>query len=741
MAHPEGSPTVNNLPQQQTIPVTLADLSLPSSPSATAGKPTWLEALTRNRRLLAAGVLASAALAGLAVLFLGQDLWQAEGSLLYRPAELPGYQRHIYSPPSANTVVALVKLPEHLEALVTEFNLAMTPQALGRQFQLSKAPGTEIISVALDWPEPAKGAALVNRLMELHVEYVDRLRRKKIQDHLASLEANEKELAAKLAADKKEHVQIRVSSHGDDLKLEMNRLFMELSTFEIGLHSLRNRTERYTQQIAKLDRGIKAGLAGGTSVTHSAENVEAFDSPKSSLKRMIAEEQDKRRELAKDYEAAVQEYKATEMLARANAISRTEVAKLQREVEKLREKWNNSGERIARFQDELRLLPAQQAQAQKANLESQLEETRQEEAQLEATLATKRQRYDEIKALYAREEDLAQKEKELEGDYRKVRDDLRALRQFQSSAPRECTVLTPAATSLAPVSSNRRKIGLLAFAIPLGLLVVWILGRERWAHARRPETWAEKLGLPILAGPALLEGPPASGPPCLPGPPELPRFALRIRQALADSPGIILFNSLADGPEVETLIRSVSFQLAARNHKVLILDARVSRQAAASSGATTLQDVQAAAWREGNGFHADGDGAETPGLCQYLATARREVASPPDFGAFIRPTPAPGVDCMPAGGVLPVPDFLACGAMKELIEALSAEYGHILLIGPPVSDGFVTDVLTSFANGVVIILNGTGNGHSEAVRRYVQSLRETNIPLLGTVICGQGGKA
>jgi Mrp family chromosome partitioning ATPase len=117
------------------------------------------------------------------------------------------------------------------------------------------------------------------------------------------------------------------------------------------------------------------------------------------------------------------------------------------------------------------------------------------------------------------------------------------------------------------------------------------------------------------------------------------------------------------------------------------------------------------------------------GLVQYLVF---EGQAPKKL---IVPTRIPTVEYMPAGGPYPVTDALASDPMSELVQEMRRQYSLILVVGPAIARGTDTEILASYADGVVFVVNGSLSSVTPAVETFFRSLKETNVALLGSILC------
>src|SRR5262245_38051552 len=121
--------------------------------------PGWLAVPLKHWKATLAASLVCALVAWVVGMQLRQPLWRSQGVLIYTPLPIAEDQNGVYTPPTPQTVIALVKSPNHLEALRTEFNLSVPVRFLEAQFRVTQPLNTQTIEITFDWPEPETGAA------------------------------------------------------------------------------------------------------------------------------------------------------------------------------------------------------------------------------------------------------------------------------------------------------------------------------------------------------------------------------------------------------------------------------------------------------------------------------------------------------------------------------------------------------------------------------------------------------
>jgi Mrp family chromosome partitioning ATPase len=308
------------------------------------------------------------------------------------------------------------------------------------------------------------------------------------------------------------------------------------------------------------------------------------------------------------------------------------------------------------------------------------------------------------------------------------------LRELLADVRSEVLINTSAVGGLNP-KSNRKKIMTYGFLVPALCLFAVMIGFDMSSKSWRGESVAARLNLPILARYTPRQAGPALAPPEAevgrgPNANECRALTLRLRQYVPEPGAVLLFSSLNEGNGVEELMADLVGYFALRDETVLLLDARI-----ANAEADAIQRCVGRAVARRPVEVAPGSDSLTTapgwrrGLVQYLVF---EGQNPWDLAV---PTRTPAVDYLPAGGPYPITDALASEAMRDLLESCRKKYSLILVVGPAVSKSIDTEILAAYINGLVLVLNEPLGAFTPQTRSFFQSLKEADVPLLGTVLC------
>jgi tyrosine-protein kinase len=102
--------------------------------------------------------------------------------------------------------------------------------------------------------------------------------------------------------------------------------------------------------------------------------------------------------------------------------------------------------------------------------------------------------------------------------------------------------------------------------------------------------------------------------------------------------------------------------------------------------------------------------------------------------AVMQPTSVEGLRVITSGHLPPNPaEVLDSKRMTEVIEALRARSDMVIFDSPPVLAVADASILGSRCSGAILVVD-TGRSRTEAVRRGADTLRQTNVKLLGVVL-------
>jgi uncharacterized protein involved in exopolysaccharide biosynthesis len=690
----------------------------------------------RRWRLSVAFVLLSAVTALLAGYAFRQKTYNAECILVYTPPPQSEFLKAVYTPAKVETLETLIDSQDNLMALKQEYDLALTTEVLKKKIKVTPAVRTESVTITLAWGDPVVGAAMLNRLAELHVQQVRRIRQAKTEENIEGVRATLRPCQEELRATQEEYDRYRKDNNILDAKTERDKLDKDLEALDAKILDARRNSQAAELEIRRLNRLLEeldVKLAWSTERQRKeldAEGDRAYTDLKRNTERALLAEKTSLAEAESKFRSKREEYTTVEDLLRRKAISQAEFSKIEGEYRTLLAEVNNRTTTVNKLEEDLRELPGQYLRSKRPELAEKLVAAREvvktygeDAARYEGAKRGLQDGWRERVAVLAQAEELEKKLKKAESQKVQYEGQLAALQQLQVSDLSEVRVTVPAVPPPDAAASSFKKVAGLTFVALLMLLFGAMLVTDKVANSATAGNVAERLGLPALAtlspaGP----GVPGSGP-------RARALALRLRQSLPESGGLLLCSPLNDDEAAEGLAFEVGLCLALQGERVLLLDARIGRAAKALPawvdravlvGGRTIPDL------------TELERAETAaaGLVQYL------VFEGQDAGQFVRPTRVPGLDYLPAGGPCQLTDVLASQPMRDLLEGLQRGYSLVVVLGPALGQAVDTEILAGYVNGVLALVNPPAASCTPEVEAFVQSLKEANAPLLGSVLCG-----
>jgi uncharacterized protein involved in exopolysaccharide biosynthesis/Mrp family chromosome partitioning ATPase len=701
----------------------------PDAPAKGGFDPArMLRVLQQRAKLVVAAVVACGLFAVVTAKLFATPLYRSQGTLIYKGLPIADTEKSLVPVQDFDTLFKLVTSQANLESLNAKRGMAIPPQTLARFFKLDEPSSAKSIAITLDWPDPAEGAAMVNSLMEVHIEGVAAERVRNLEQHHRAMEKNLENCRVRLGEARKAYQAILDKNNVQNLKVDLERIAKDIqamsdqqSKFDGDVIGAREEIRQQQKRVAKLQEDAKNQVL-------PKDFDEEYKKRLQDLERQMKTEKGQLSALEVQYKAAQKQVADVERLFQARVIARVEYEKIRDDAATLEAQYKALKELVAlserSYEDEKKNPTGGLIQKEKERLRELEASVIKTQGSLEGVRKTLQSRIDEQRRLIEIQRKAEGPEQTLE-NLEKERQDLdrqiTALRKAKSSEVRELVIYSPATPSTEPYSSNAKKLIAVAFGLPLMLVLAAILGLAMRADTWKAESLASKLKLPILAR--------ASGGPGQPKRLSLEEargLALRMRQYVTEKGGMILFSPLNEGEEVDDLAAAASHYLAMRDEKVLILDARIARTELSSLVKFVERPVEVAA--DVSQSLNDTDPCQS-GLVQYL------VFEGQNLNDFIHPTSMRGVYYMPAGGPHDTTDALASEPMKEMLQKLRKQYSLILAVGPPVTQHATdNEILAAYVNGIVVVMNGSANAFA-VTEPFFQSLKEANAPLLGTVVC------
>jgi capsular polysaccharide biosynthesis protein len=438
--------------------------------------------LLRRWRLLTVCAVISAILG----YFVGQHFclraWRAEGTLLYTPFPIPDNLRGVYSPPSSQTLITLVKSPHNLEKLRQEFGLRVPIKTMDTQFKVTQPQNAEMISISLDWAEPGTGAALINHLMKVHIDHVAELRKQNIQASVKNLQESLARSQDKLAKARVEFRSFEERSKVQNIALELDRLQREASGLEQSLALPRGNLRNLQNQLAKLNEYLDAvatGRAAGMDPPDSGDKT--LQTRRTSLRDQLQSMHFKHLESIKTYEAKLQNYNSLKKQFQLRIVGKADYDQAKADLELARQQRDNNVNAMEKFKEEIRDLPLAYARARKGELQEQIIGAREDIANTEAAVKSKRQEANEMGLLLKQADPITKHLKDSEDEVQQIDGQLVALQRMYAHQANEFVVETPAVPLDHATASNRKKLTLATFSLPMLLVIGFVIVYDRRA--------------------------------------------------------------------------------------------------------------------------------------------------------------------------------------------------------------------------------------------------------------------
>jgi capsular exopolysaccharide synthesis family protein len=194
----------------------------------------------RRRKLLIAGIFAAAAVISLVVALAVRDHnWRVFATVLRKSEQKeflvtgsnqPIVKLQTYTLP---TLLRLVKATENLEQAKLEAGMeSVDTSELSRSILVENPKDTDIIEVIMDWPEPREAVALVNALVEIYVEHVDRLQKLEATQAHEYLNGELEMVGARIGLLEDDFVSFQKEQGVVELSDSAGRLLQQISEFD-----------------------------------------------------------------------------------------------------------------------------------------------------------------------------------------------------------------------------------------------------------------------------------------------------------------------------------------------------------------------------------------------------------------------------------------------------------------------------------------------------------------------------
>jgi hypothetical protein len=695
-------------------------------------QPSYFQVLLwqigKRWRLLVFWLVLTTAVAVFVLVNFAQPMWKAEGTLIYQP----DFHKKLYTPPNIQTILAMAKSGEVIDAVVKEKNLTNAGDVQSK-LNIAIIKQSEIITVAFEWPSKNKAEDVANRVLELAIDQYDQLRKRQCHKMISGLDDDlKKAMDDELIASKKLNEML-----GDrkifDLKTEQSSVVSDITglrnqikTHEREQEALKKKIEGIDEQIADFQRKNQASAGKVTDAdlgrlsqiqhirTMLSQAREKLEKAKISLKPL----QEKRNKWLPLYRQGYIRVEEMAELDRDIKLEQSIIAEQEREIKRL-ETTLESLENAVVIPETLRSFERDKSKYSidlsaipgiLTALQKQLDERLKFQIFLQSAEKDALQLQQQIEAIKLRRNELIQEKRSHEN--------------IESDKTRELTIQKKAASGDAPVASNRLKLGAGTFALSLMLFVGFVAlfdmprALPAAVAASRSLLPAAHPQYPVPAwqsAPAAPSKPPGRGPDLTNE--QLRALAARIAPAPNERGKIVLFTPTAKGLRLENLLGDLACLLTSPANKVLVFEAR-----------TEIENPSYPAWC-GPASHEVADELES-----YL-DGRTERTS-----ACFAETLISSIDYARGDLSRQLQGVMAMYRFRRLMNDMKERYAVVLMITPERYQGEEDDVFTTLGEGIVVVVNQDANPAD--VEAYLRDLQASETPVYGafTVPPGAAGK-
>ncbi|MFO0950087.1 MAG: hypothetical protein U0835_02835 [Isosphaeraceae bacterium] len=575
-------------------------LDAPAGRRASTSRPLGLsEGLTRlivcrlasavfTRRIpLAVGLALSAAAALAGSTLLAKKSWEVEATLVYAPLPVPDDGKGLYVPPDLKTLSSLVNTPATLEEVRKEFKIDLPVKTIDKNLVVTIPNGTKALKLTLTWDDGPRATAMLNRVTDLFIDQVARLRREKLAGHVTDFQHSLADTQARLKGAIEDLRAFHRREKLDDYRNDATTYHRQLLELEASV-TQHKRTEadtlaqmkRMSDYLTEIKAQQEAEAEAEKQFQASTETVADNRRRQDRLRELITEER-RIQEIQAQIEAKKKEYDRVYRLHARGAASRAEVDLIYAELGVLQSRIKD-GEKIRAWQEELEkidkvVVPAgnkknsgspiiQQVLFRKLELELQLTALREEMTQIEKHIKERREQLERLDRLRGEYESLTRKVESLDAERLQIETTIAGMRNLQNIKAAEFVVASRAETPPYPASSNKKFL-IIEFG---GGGVVLCLGAGR-GRADRDGLVPAARGISARVDAGRLgrpEGRAFRGQ-------QLRGLALRLRQFLPEPGAMVVFTTLSEPGSADGTLEELAAYLAMRDER-LLLDVRLA---------------------------------------------------------------------------------------------------------------------------------------------------------------------
>lgn len=612
-----------------------------------------------------------------------------------------------YQQPEVQAIAALVRSRPVVEAAAAEFGGPGAAKPIADSVTVEIPPGSQSIQLTMRGSDPQRTRLQLERLAECVVERAAAIRRRTVDGVVAAQQERLVEARSALTKAERDLTEFHVA-HG------------VRTTVADDLERLRN-------DVATVE------LSRGTERPTATDPEEALRRRRSAIQERLVAERDAEAR-ATELELKREEFRRAERLHAKRYISDAEFQRVTLQLRSLerQHEQEQTGRRTRLAEIDQALRATENAALQPAADARDAEADERREAFLADRLAT----IERLSRLRSESLRLEQAVQSAQAEVTRIAALTTAYDELRGPNFRELTIVQPAAPTLEPATSTKKKVLAGLFA---GLLALLLLPMSAWdvcaaAFARRRTGAAHDL--PVLAAVVPFDGRPAETPENV-----VRTASLRIQQSAREGATVVLVQPLADS--VCDAAADLAECLTKRGEKVVVVetsadhgDLAATRFIAASeddSPATVLADwvgprgrVPAESQPEAPRGGAAVALAET-GLSEWLADPELPVEEVVRRGRMF--------DWV-AVGATPLPiEAYADPRLSQLLEHLRRSHSVVLVVGPRAEASIDVEMLAARADSVLFV-SAPGRTPSPGASRTLAALRERRAPVLGLIVLG-----
>lgn len=705
-----------------------------------------------RRRWLCLGIafIVSLVFGGIGSGPLTKKTWKATAVLLYTPPTIPESVETIASSVSLANVAGFANTEPVLKQIKENLELPFPATLLNQALKVESSRNTSTVFFALTWGDREEAQKILEQLMIVYPEYTAKVRQQIAESMLKETEKQIQEVKSRQTAARNRYRDFTRENNIVDFKKDLVLMQTKILSLESKLSQAKRDEQTLGDQVDMLDKHIQSIRKEQEAEAEAAKDFEAAEETladnrrrQNRLRELIDEER-RMLEIKSQIDVKKREYERARLLHEKSLIPASKLEKVRGELESLIAKVTES-ESVTRWKHELEELDKLVVPKNKNNkkgspiiqqilfkkLETQLSIAQQQKAQVELEReisATKSQiaTFQRLRGdLQSLEDDMAA----IDAERLAIEDKASVLRQLANSGPMEFSVVSPPSAGEFPVSNNRKTMFL-----GVVILVLFLTGTSIAAFdvllcgLVPPDVQVEMLGLPIISkhsNPSAAHGPDQktdseSGPE-QPYDDEMRNFALQLRQRFPDAGTVLMLCEMNQTPQFDELVKKLSCCLAARDERVLILDARKTEDGLGSF--SSLIDSNSMIDR----------------VCESERPMEQSLPGLRDWLTFhcdlmcdiILPTQLTGVDCILPGSHGTTEEF-ATIRMNELIEYARENYTLTILLSPDSTCPTELQILSAYTDGIAMTFEPTSYVEADT-GSTIRTLLDIEAPLIGAI--------